>query len=218
MTNLDTLKYKQECMKRKNLGIKEGIRRRHTYTSTPAQFREANRTVATLLSQRDPVMTLEEIAKIFGVTRERVRQINAKLGLPSRLSQIRLRQAEEAAKKAEDRANTLIPHQDALPEYRVYVSAKARCNNPNLPSFKNYGGRGIEFRFTSFIEFFDEVGNRPEGKKPSGRALYSINRKDNNGHYEPGNVEWATYKEQCAPGARRKKSSIKDLNTIETVS
>jgi hypothetical protein len=75
------------------------------------------------------------------------------------------------------------------PEYRTYAAAKARCRNPNTISYPNYGGRGIEFRFESFEEFYQELGPKPS-------ADYSINRIDNDGHYEKGNVEWATRKEQ----------------------
>ena len=65
------------------------------------------------------------------------------------------------------------------PEWFAYVTAKTRCTNPNVEAFKHYGGRGIEFRFTSFKEFLTEVGLKPEPKN-----LYSLDRIDNNGHYE----------------------------------
>lgn len=67
--------------------------------------------------------------------------------------------------------------------YRSYANAKGRCTNPNDTNFHNYGGRGIEFRFSSFEEFFAEVGPRPTVK-------HSIERKDGNKHYEKGNVHW----------------------------
>lgn len=71
-----------------------------------------------------------------------------------------------------------------------YYAAQARCNNPKTNYFERYGGRGIEFRFKSFDEFFHEIGPRPSLK-------HSLNRIDNDGHYEPGNVEWATPKQQA---------------------
>jgi hypothetical protein len=73
-------------------------------------------------------------------------------------------------------------------EYRTFKSAKARCTNPNSSSWKNYGARGIEFRFTSFETFFAELGPRPKG--------LTLDRINNDGHYEPGNVRWATRSEQ----------------------
>lgn len=74
-------------------------------------------------------------------------------------------------------------------EYGSYHSAKARCTNVALHNYAHYGGRGIEFRFESFEEFLAEVGPKPM------KGL-SIDRIDVNGHYEPGNVRWATASEQ----------------------
>lgn len=77
------------------------------------------------------------------------------------------------------------------PEYCSYSAAKKRCNNPNDIGYKNYGGRGIKFLFTSFEQFFSEVGPRPS-------LAHTIDRYPNkNGHYESGNVRWATKKEQA---------------------
>jgi len=73
-------------------------------------------------------------------------------------------------------------------EYNSYKSAQHRCRNPRDKAWKYYGGRGIEFRFTSFVQFIAELGPRPEGT--------TLDRKDNDGHYEPGNVKWSTRSEQ----------------------
>jgi len=74
------------------------------------------------------------------------------------------------------------------PEWESYEHAKQRCTNPNNKCWKDYGGRGIKFLFTSFEQFFAELGRRPKGK--------SLDRMDNNGNYEPGNVRWATKMQQ----------------------
>lgn len=76
------------------------------------------------------------------------------------------------------------------PEYRAYHSAKRRCQNPKDKDYKDWGGRGIEFRFNSFEEFLAEIGSRPS-------PAHSNDRIDNDGHYEPGNVMWATFQEQA---------------------
>ncbi len=78
-----------------------------------------------------------------------------------------------------------ITHGDAhTPEYDAYQAAKYRCQNPQHKSYADYGGRGIEFRFTSYEEFLEHIGRRPSKK-------HSLNRINNNGHYELGNIEWA---------------------------
>lgn len=75
------------------------------------------------------------------------------------------------------------------PEYRSYSCAKGRCTNSTDHAFNDYGGRGIEFRFASYEHFIDILGRRPTLK-------HSLDRIDVNGHYEPGNVRWATQREQ----------------------
>lgn len=81
-------------------------------------------------------------------------------------------------------------------EYKIYHDAKQRCTNPKDLAWAEYGGRGIKFLFASFKQFFAELGLRPAGKDARGKALYSLDRPNNDGNYEPGNVRWATRKEQ----------------------
>ena len=102
------------------------------------------------------------------------------------------------------------------PEWGVWHSIKSRCYNPNWPGYKDYGGRGItmsdEWR-KDFIVFYHDMGPRPEGKLPSGRALYSIERKNNDGPYCKDNCIWATMFDQqknrrkSKPYTRRKRVS-----------
>lgn len=71
-------------------------------------------------------------------------------------------------------------------EYRCWCSIKTRCFNSNYHQAKDYSEKGItmceEWR-NSFTAFYNYVGDAP-GKD------YSIDRIDNNGNYEPGNVRW----------------------------
>jgi hypothetical protein len=76
------------------------------------------------------------------------------------------------------------------PEYQAYKAAKARCAWVNHPHADRYRGRGIEFRFKSFAEFLSCIGRKPEDKT-------DLDRINNDGHYEPGNVRWATGSENC---------------------
>lgn len=73
----------------------------------------------------------------------------------------------------------------------AYNDAKKRCESETSPRYKYYGARGIEFRFNSFDEFFAELGDKPD-------PTYSLDRIDNNGHYEIGNVRWASKSKQVA--------------------
>jgi hypothetical protein len=75
------------------------------------------------------------------------------------------------------------------PEYQAYTDAKYRCTNPRGSHWEDYGGRGIKFLFISFEQFLTELGQRPSPK-------HSLDRKNNDGNYEPGNVRWATKSEQ----------------------
>lgn len=70
----------------------------------------------------------------------------------------------------------------------VYRGISYRCNNIRSPAYKNYGGRGIKNKFESFDEFFDYV----VGKLKISPAGLTIDRIDNNGHYEKGNIRFVT--------------------------
>jgi len=76
-------------------------------------------------------------------------------------------------------------------EYVAFYAAKSRCEGVNNTQFKDYGGRGIKFCFNSFPEFLAEIGQRPSPE-------YTVDRIDNDGNYEKGNIRWATRKEQIA--------------------
>ena len=91
------------------------------------------------------------------------------------------------------------------PEYRAYQNAKRRCSvNPDSPDYPNYYARGIRFNFKSFAEFYREIGDKPD---PS----YSLDRIDNNGNYEAGNIQWVSRSLQIVN--QRKKVRLQNLPT-----
>jgi hypothetical protein len=89
-------------------------------------------------------------------------------------------------------------------EWVRWSAMKNRCLNPTEPSYRYYGARGITVcdrwlgKQDGFLHFLADMGPIPS-------KSYSIERKDNNGNYEPGNCKWATQKEQ----ARNKRTTVK---------
>lgn len=81
----------------------------------------------------------------------------------------------------------------ALPkEYKVWSSLRDRCNNPNTPNYFRYGGRGITVceRWSTFKNFINDMGFRPT-------PLHQIDRRDNDGNYDPENCHWVSAAENA---------------------
>lgn len=92
---------------------------------------------------------------------------------------------------------------------------RARCGNPNNDSYGDYGARGIGVyelwnRFEVFLAYIlAYLGESLPGQ--------SLDRIDNDGNYEPGNIKWSTAFEQIhnrRPSKRKKRRST--LAEIQT--
>jgi len=95
------------------------------------------------------------------------------------------------------------------PEHKIWKDMIKRCENQNNRAYVDYGGRGItvcpEWRL-SFQAFYEHIGPRPAPD-------LSVDRIDNDRGYEPGNVRWATRKEQANNKRKRRwQRKPKDVN------
>jgi hypothetical protein len=107
--------------------------------------------------------------------------------------------ASQRAKRHGEAGNSNVG-QRPTSEYKTWLDMKARCYSPSAEAYQYYGARGIRMCsswLTSFEAFLAAMGRKPSQK-------HSIERKDNDGDYEPGNCRWATALEQ-AQNTRRSR-------------
>ena len=78
--------------------------------------------------------------------------------------------------------------------YRIWVHMKRRCYDPTFKDYKNWGARGIRMCEAWYIKFDNFWSDMSNGYSDQ----LSIDRIDNDGHYEPTNCRWATAKQQVA--------------------
>jgi len=92
-----------------------------------------------------------------------------------------------------------MPFKNPHPLYSTWQNMLRRCDNKKNKQYKDYGGRGITVceRWKTFSNFVADMGSRPIG--------YSIDRKNNDGNYEPSNCRWVSKKAQ----QRNQRANIK---------
>jgi hypothetical protein len=78
------------------------------------------------------------------------------------------------------------------PTWSSWSAMRDRCRRSGHSHYARYGGRGVRVceRWERFSAFLEDMGSRPEGM--------TLDRWPNrDGDYEPGNVRWATPRDQC---------------------
>ena len=88
------------------------------------------------------------------------------------------------------------------PNYARWYRMMRRCYEPREAQYRNYGGRGITVcsewhRVETYLAYVDSVLGPCPGPD------YSIDRIDNDGNYEPGNLRWTTRSVQNANQRQR---------------
>jgi hypothetical protein len=91
-------------------------------------------------------------------------------------------------------------------ERSIWMNMRSRCLDKRNASYKDYGGRGISVSkrwLNDFEAFFADMGPCPKGM--------SLERKENNGNYEPGNCVWASRVAQ----SRNRRVSIPFISMLD---
>lgn len=96
--------------------------------------------------------------------------------------------------------------------YRVWRMMIQRCDNPKATRYYRYGGRGISYD-PSFSSFEGFLAGIPDGHKPG----LELDRINNDGNYEPGNLRWSTKREQSLNRSTTRKLTDPETGEVSTI-
>jgi hypothetical protein len=80
-------------------------------------------------------------------------------------------------------------------DYRIYKIANdilGRTRNTKDTTYKYYGAKGILCKFEGINDLYEYLKSLPNYN-----SKMTIDRIDNSGHYEVGNLRWVTRKQNC---------------------
>lgn len=80
--------------------------------------------------------------------------------------------------------------------YGIWCTIKNRCFKSAVKGYERYGGRGITL-YEPWIDDFQAFYDYVSTLEHFGEDGYSLDRINNDGNYEPGNLRWATKSEQA---------------------
>lgn len=98
--------------------------------------------------------------------------------------------------------------------FNTWTLMLQRCENPDFHKYPRYGGRGIKVceRWHDVNLFIEDI-ERELGPRPD---RHTLDRCDNDGNYEPGNVRWATPRQQAANKPRQGSSQYPGVHWAST--
>jgi len=108
-------------------------------------------------------------------------------------------------------SNKMIKHGDSShPLYKQWLTMRQRCYNKKCKAYADYGARGITIKWDSYEDY-------KQWAIDSGyKSGLTIERRDNNGDYEPSNCKWIPISEQphnrrCSISNRLSDSKIESI-------
>lgn len=99
------------------------------------------------------------------------------------------------------------------PNYEKWRGIKKRCYTPSNSAYPNYGARGIGMyeRWADNVDGFELFDSYIRDLNDYRKPGYSLDRIDNDGNYEPGNLRWVDRQTQNLNTRRTTKNKMVNI-------